>query len=159
MSRVGITGIAVWGLLVGGCGTPDTSYYDLVFASAETPGTDAGAGITNILFARLTAPTPGTLSASATGSCTVEAALPIGSYVVASLATSATDDTSQPGDAQFLLHEQDDVGSFSTQRTMAVPSGPQTIYLNVNNPSTGGTLGCSASLTLIFGSTSLKTTD
>jgi hypothetical protein len=83
----------------------------------------------------------------------------VSSGIAASLATSATDDTPQPGDAVFLLGGDAGVGTFGTQRTLAVPSGPQTIYLNLTNPSTGGTLGCNASLTLTFGSTSLKTND
>lgn len=161
MSRASITGVAALGLLLGACGTPDTSYYDLVFAAAETPATNSpiGPGTSNILDARLTAPTPGTLAASATGSCYVEDPLPVDSGIVASLETSATDDTPQAGDSVFILGSAASVGTFSTQRTMPVPSGPQTIYLNLTNPSTGGTLGCNASLTLTFGSTSLKTTD
>jgi len=145
--------IAVLCLLLSGCsGASDASNSELVIASADTGRTSvrAGAGVTNLLSAKLTAPIPGTLSASATGTCYVEQTLPVTSGIAVDLETTATDDFPQAGEAVFLLGDSGDVGSFSTQRTMLVPSGPQTIYLNLNNPSSGGTLGCNASLTLIL---------
>jgi hypothetical protein len=157
MMRASAALVALFGATLGACSSDATpSYEDVVFASATVDNIEVGAGVTNLVFATLTAPTPGTLTASATGNCMVVADLPVGSGVVTNLETSATDDTEQPGEAIFLLHNLDDFASFSTQRTETVASGPQAIYLNLDNPSTGGTIACSASLTLLYASTSLE---
>jgi hypothetical protein len=80
--------------------------------------------------------------------------LPVSSVLAAQVETSATDDAPGPGDGEFEIGggatASPSEGSFSVTRTLAALQGGNTVYLNIDNPSSGGELYCSASMSVLF---------
>lgn len=123
------------------------------FKSASADNVVAGSGVTNVVALSFVAPTNGYAWASATGGCAVVEPLPVDSVLAAEIELSPTDDTPNPGDSTFPIaggRAAPSSGSFSVTRALAAPKGGNTIYLNVANPSSGGKLYCSATLTVLF---------
>jgi hypothetical protein len=115
----------------------------------------AGAGVTTLVTLTFTAPRAGTALVSASGNCFVADSLPVTSELGVDIETDPTSGDPQSAEALFVLQASGDNASFSTQRDLAVSAGRQSVYLNVDNPSTGGKLYCSASMTLVFSDATL----
>jgi len=101
-----------------------------------------------------TAPSNGYASVSATGTCGVIEPLPVSSVLSAGIETDAAASEPHPGDSEFEIgggSSEPTQGSFSASRGLAAPAGGNTIYLNIDNPSSGGKMYCSATMTVLFG--------
>jgi hypothetical protein len=123
------------------------------FKSATVDNQEAGPGFTTLIMLPFTAPSDGFVSISATGSCTVVKALPIGSFAAVGIETTPTDRTPHPGDGTFLIggvNGTPTLGSFAAMRVVPVSAGENAVYLVIDNPSNGGLLACSASLLADF---------
>jgi hypothetical protein len=124
-----------------------------VFKSANAENVVAAAGVTNVVAVSFLAPSNGFAWLSGTGTCSVIEPLPVSSVLRAGIETGPGDSTVNAGDATFLIaggQATPDSGAFSVTRTVAAPTGGNTLYLNVENPSSGGKLYCSATLTALF---------
>ena len=129
------------------------------FKSATVDNQRAGSGFTTLLMLPFIAPSDGFVSVSATGSCTVVEALPVGSFAAVGIETTPTDQTPHPGDGTFFIggvNGTPTLGSFTTMRVLPVSAGANVVYLVIDNPSNGGLLACSASLVAVFQSHQLQ---
>jgi hypothetical protein len=153
--------VVLLGLLVCSCseGGNDSDPNDNAFKTASVDYAVAGAGVTNILALPFTAPEKASAWVSATGTCGVVEPLPIRSVLAAQIETEPTARDPSSGDALFELGGAGAAptqGSFSATRALAVTAGLNTVYLNIDNPSTGGMMYCSATMMVLFGNRQLQ---
>ena len=141
---------------VGGPGTPDSG--ESGFKNLTVDNAVAGSGVTNIIALSFNAPSNGYAWASATGTCSVVEPLPISSVLAAQIETNPADRSPHAGDAWFSLGgagAAPSEGSFGVMRVLPAATGENIVYLNVDNPSAGGKMYCSASMTVLFRSQQL----
>ena len=118
----------------------------------------AGAGVTNILALGFTAPSNGYAWVSATGTCGVVEPLPITSVLSAQIETDPTAQDVNSGDSFLELGgggADPTEGSFTAARVLSATAGGHTVYLNIDNPSSGGKMYCSATMIVLFTSQQL----
>ena len=157
---------ALLGLLVWSCsGNGNITNSDPdgnAFKTAHVDNAVAGAGVTNILALGFTAPSNGFAWVSATGTCGVVEPLPVTSVLSAQIEIEPTALDPSSGDALFELGGAADApteGSFNAARALAATAGGHTVYLNIDNPSSGGKMYCSATMMVLFGSHQLMGSD
>jgi hypothetical protein len=124
------------------------------FETASVERASAGPGVTNVLALTFAAPSNGSAWVSATGTCGVAEPLPVSSVLSAQIESDPSAADVGPGDSEFELGgagESPTEGSFDATRTLPVATGANTVYLNIDNPSSGGTLRCAATMVVLFG--------
>lgn len=132
-------------------GASDAAGAGANFKSASTDNVVAEAGVTNLVALSLTAPAAGSVWVSASGTCTVVAALPVAIGAVVSVETDPHASTQMAGAAglDYSL-APDETHAFSVTRTLPAHAGVNSFYVNFDNPSNGGRLSCSAAMTAFF---------
>jgi hypothetical protein len=134
-------------------GSTSAAGSDVAFKTATVNGATAGAGVTNIISLSFIAPSNGFVWASASGSCGVTQPLPVDSIIAVQIETSPTARDPTPGDAEFEIAgggASPQQGSYEASRALAVSAGANTVDLNIDNPSSGGIMSCSATLLVVF---------
>jgi hypothetical protein len=151
--------LTLFGAAVGSCGgSTQQAGADIAFKTVSVDSAVAGAGVTNLLGVSFAAPSNGFVWASASGTCVVTQPLPIGTVLAAQIETSPTAADPSPGDGAFELGgngAEPTMGAIDATRTAAVMAGANTLYLNINNPSSGGMIDCSATMIVVFSSEQL----
>jgi hypothetical protein len=151
-AQVGLISCSGGGDPVGNPSTPDSST-EGGFKNASIDSAVAGSGITSLIALSFAVPSNGYAWVSATGTCSVVEQLPVSSVLAAHVETSPTDQTPHPGDSEFTiggLGAEPSEGSFAVMRVIPVTTDGNAVYLNITNPSAGGKLYCSASITALF---------
>lgn len=122
------------------------------FKSASADNVMAQAGVTNLAALSLTAPAAGSIWVSASGTCAVVAALPVDTIAEIDIETDPTANTPTPGAARlsFPASTTGSSQSFSVTQTLAAHAGVNSLYVNFNNPASGGRLTCSTAMTAFF---------
>ena len=131
---------------------------EVEFKTAAVDNAVVKAGVTNVLALPFTAPSNGFTWTSATGTCGVVEPLPVTSVLAAQVETSPTANDPNPGDGALELgggSAGPTTGSFSAARALPVNAGENILYLNIDNPSSGGTMYCSAAMAVVFSSQQL----
>lgn len=152
MTQVGLISCSGGGDPVGSASTPDSST-EGGFKNASIDNAVAGSGITSLIALSFVVPSNGYAWVSATGTCAVVEPLPVSSVLAAQVETSSSDQTPHAGDAEFTiggLGAEPSEGSFAVMRVIPATLNSNTVYLNLANPSSGGKLYCSASITTLF---------
>ena len=147
-----LLGLSIWSCS-GSANVTNADTNDTTFKTANVDNAVAGAGVTNILALGFTAPSNGYAWVSATGTCAAVEPLPIKTVLSVQIETDPTSQDVNSGDALFELGgagADPTEGSFNAARTLAATAGGQVAYLNINNPSSGGKMYCSATMIAIF---------
>ncbi|MEJ1960345.1 MAG: hypothetical protein WDO56_01825 [Gammaproteobacteria bacterium] len=93
------------------------------------------------------------MSVSAPATCTVVSPLPVTTVLLVQIVRNPSDDQEHSGDASFQLGAfgaDPTLGSFSAMRVLPAQAGSNSVSLTLDNPSSGGTLYCSAIMTVLF---------
>lgn len=149
--------LALLGSAVCSCSSGNGSSDEVALKTAAVSNGVVKAGITNVLALPFTAPSSGFTWTSATGTCAVIEPLPVSSILAAQIETSPTADDPNPGDGTLELGGSagPTTGSFSAARALPAKAGDNILYLNIDNPSSGGTVSCSAAMAVVFSSQEL----
>jgi hypothetical protein len=136
----------------GGAPVSDDASAAAAWAKSEADDVAAGPGITKLVALTFSAPSPGTVSVSATGTCKIVTALPVSAMIAASIEPSPTAITQGADAGGFLVPggTTDVWYPIAVTRTLPAASGANTVYLDLASPATGGSFLCSASLSALF---------
>jgi hypothetical protein len=129
------------------------------FKTANVEQALAGPGVTNILALTFVAPSNGSAWVSANGTCAVVEPLPVSSILNVQIESDPSATDVGPGDSELELGgvgESPTQGSFDATRTLIVAAGNNSVYLNLDNPSSGGMLYCAATMVVLFGGHQLR---